>query len=156
MTSQVEQLIERLQLSPHPEGGWFRRTWTAPVEPDDTGSGAAEVDGPGRRAMGSSILYLLPVDGASQWHRIDAHELWTHAAGAAVRLETWLDGGSRRGRHTLGHDVLAGDEPQVVVPPGAWQRARSRGEWSLVVCAVVPEFRDAGFELADPDWHPPA
>lgn len=146
-TDGIGPLVERLGLEPHPEGGWFRRSWTAPdVVPDSDPA----------RAAASSILYLLPVDAASQWHRIDASESWTHAGGAAVRLEIWAEGDERRGRHTLGPDVIGRDEAQVVVPPGAWQRARSRGEWSLVVCTVVPEFRFDSFELAPPGWQPPA
>ncbi len=144
MSAEVAALVEQLELAPHPEGGWFRRTWTAPGSVPD-----------GDRAPASSILYLLPVDAASQWHRIDATELWSHAAGAPVRLETWAEGDDRRGRHTLGRDVRDRDEAQVVVPPHVWQRARSRGEWSLVVCVVVPGFVEAGFELAAPGWEPP-
>ena len=43
---------------------------------------------------------------------------------------------------------------QGVVPPGAWQSARSRGDWSLVGCTVAPGFDFAHFELAPPGWAP--
>ena len=55
----------------------------------------------------------------------------------------------------LGPDVLAGDRPQFVIPPGQWQAARAGDEgWSLVACVVVPGFEFAGFELAPPGWSP--
>jgi predicted cupin superfamily sugar epimerase len=137
----IQRLVRHLGLEPHPEGGWYTRTWTAP--------------GDDERADGSSILYLLPADTSSRWHRIDATELWQHAAGAPIELSTWTDGASTRRRATLGPDLLDGEVPQAVVPPDVWQSARSSGAWSLAVCVVVPEFRFEHFELAADGWAPP-
>jgi predicted cupin superfamily sugar epimerase len=145
----IPQLVRHLGLEPHPEGGWYTRTWTAA---DGDGDG----DGDGNdRAAGSSILYLLPADAASRWHRIDATELWQHAAGAPIELSTWRDGAAVRRRHLLGPDLLDGEAPQAVVEPDVWQSARSAGAWSLAVCVVVPEFRFEHFELAEEGWAPP-
>lgn len=141
----VPELVERLGLEPHPEGGWFRRTWTAPL------AAGAEPDA---RAGGSSILYLLGPDDVSRWHRIDASELWHHAAGAPLELSMW-DGVGPTSLRRLGADVAAGDLPQLEVPPTVWQSARPLGGWSLATCVVVPEFRFDGFELAPPGWAPP-
>lgn len=130
---------DTLGLAPHPEGGWFRRVWEHPV-----------ADATGRR-MGSSILFLMEGGGPTRWHRVDAAELWVHGDGDPLVLEV-----ADRGEPvelTLG-GVDAPDGPQYVVPPGAWQRARSAGEWSLVVCVVVPEFLESGFELAPEGWEP--
>jgi predicted cupin superfamily sugar epimerase len=137
----ISRLVQHLGLEPHPEGGWYTRTWTAPTD-----------DG---RAAGSSILYLLPADAASRWHRIDASELWQHAAGAPIELSTWTEGAAARRRHLLGPDLLDGEVPQAVVDPDVWQSARSTGAWSLAVCVVVPEFRFEHFELAAEGWTPP-
>ncbi|MFN7149205.1 MAG: cupin domain-containing protein [Microthrixaceae bacterium] len=134
-------MVQHLGLEPHPEGGWYTRTWTAP--------------GSDERAAGSSILYLLPADAESRWHRIDATELWQHAAGAPIELSTWADGAAARRRHLLGPDLLGGEVPQAVIEPAVWQSARSTGAWSLAVCVVVPEFRFEHFELADEGWAPP-
>ncbi len=54
----------------------------------------------------------------------------------------------------LGPDVLAGQHPQLVVPPGQWQTAASLGAWTLVGCTVAPGFRFEGFELAPEHWRP--
>ena len=54
--------------------------------------------------------------------------------------------------HRLGPDVLAGDQPQVIVPPQHWQAARSMDAWSLVGCTVSPGFRFDGFTLAAPGF----
>ena len=50
--------------------------------------------------------------------------------------------------------MLAGDRPQVLVPPGAWQAAQPLGEWTLVGCIVAPAFTFDGFELAPEGWDP--
>ena len=136
-------MVEHLGLERHPEGGWFRRTWTSP-----------ELAGAGSRAAGSSILYLLEADEVSHWHRIDASESWQHAAGAPVRLSCWDGDGSAVVHDVLGPDLFDGQVAQRVVPPDTWQSARSLGSWSLVVCVVVPEFLAEGFELAPPGWSP--
>jgi uncharacterized protein len=53
--------------------------------------------------------------------------------------------------HLLGTDIVAGEHPQLVVPPGHWQRARPRDEEpSLVSCVVIPGFDYADFALAAP------
>jgi predicted cupin superfamily sugar epimerase len=70
-----------------------------------------------------------------------------------LRLEISEDGGDVRSV-TLGADLAAGQEAQGLVPPKAWQTARSLGEWTLVGCTVVPAFLIEHFELAPPGWSP--
>ena len=78
-------------------------------------------------------------------------EIWHYHAGAVLRLELSLDGVDMTS-HRLG--VSDGAWLQVTVPVGAWQSARSEGDWTLVGCTVAPAFEFAGFELAPPGWHP--
>jgi uncharacterized protein len=135
------QIVELLELHPHPEGGFYRETWLGPMV--------------GGRASGTSIYYLLTESESSRWHRIDAAEIWHHYAGAALELSTWTDGRAVEQR-VLGSDLASGDRPQLVVPPDAWQSARSLGPWTLVGCTVSPGFEFDRFELAPPDWRPPS
>ena len=134
----ADEIIARYALAPHPEGGHYREVFRASAQ------------GGGRGAV-TSIYYLLRADEVSHWHRIDAVEIWHYHAGAALRLELSLDGVSLTS-HRLG--VSGGAWPQVTVPVGAWQSARSEGDWSLVGCTVAPAFEFAGFELAPPGWQP--
>jgi predicted cupin superfamily sugar epimerase len=142
--SAVDEIVRRLDLAPHPEGGFFRRTWESSVRAEGSDRGA-----------GSSILFLLPADVTSRWHRIDATELWQHSAGAPLRLSTWAGGAAPAHHHTLGADLADGEVPQIVVEPHVWQSARSTGAWSLAVCVVVPEFSFDGFEMLPDGWSPP-
>ncbi len=141
MASEARRIIETLGMQPHPEGGWYVETYR---------------DSPpyGRRGAMTQIHYLLEVGDLSAWHRvIDATEVWHWSAGAPLAL-TLSPNGHDAEAHRLGPDVLAGERPHVVVPPGCWQTAESLGSWSLVGCTVAPAFDFSGFEMAPPDWRP--
>ena len=75
----AEEVIRRLELQPHPEGGWYRETWRG--EATDGGRGA-----------GTAIHYLLKRGERSGWHRVDAAELWLHQGGGSLRLSTAAGG----------------------------------------------------------------
>jgi predicted cupin superfamily sugar epimerase len=134
------EVIARLGLEPHPEGGHFRETFR-----DDRTDAAG-------RARSTAILFLLAAGERSHWHRVDAAEVWHHYAGAPLLLEIVAD--ARRQSVRLGSDIAAGEMPQAVVPAHAWQAASSAGDWTLVGCTVAPGFDFAGFELAHPDFIP--
>jgi predicted cupin superfamily sugar epimerase len=134
----IDELVERHQLDPHPEGGYFRRLWQH----------SAEHEG---RPLGTATLYLLPGGVESRWHRIDTVEHWHAGQGAPLELRTSSDGRAIRRR------VVGTGEGQLLlatVEPNEWQSARSLGDWSLIVVTVVPGFVWEGFELAPENWEP--
>jgi hypothetical protein len=134
------EIIQALDLKPHPEGGHYRETFRhAPPEG-------------GRGAM-TAIYYLLQQGEVSAWHRIDAAEIWHFYAGAPLALSLSADGKQKQ-TVTLGADIAAGERPQVLVPEGHWQSARTRGAWTLVGCTVGPAFEFAGFTMAPKGWEP--
>ena len=134
-------IIARLGLKPHAEGGHYRETFR-----DE------RVDGNGR-SVSTAIYFLLSRGERSHWHRIDAAEIWHHYAGSALTLQIADDQGQRRVR--LGPDLASGERPQAIVPVQAWQAAETTGDWTLVGCTVAPGFDFARFELAPKDWTPP-
>ncbi len=136
--STATELIERLRLQPHPEGGWYRQTWV---------SASLMLDG---RPASTSILFLLEQGQRSHWHRVDAEELWIFQAGAPLRLLTSSDGEAAEVKLGTGVD----EAPQHLVRTGEWQSAEAEGGWTLVACIVTPGFRFEGFELAPPGWEP--
>jgi hypothetical protein len=140
VTVDAEEIIEHLQLEPHPEGGRYRETWRA----------RAAANG---RAAGSAIYFLLRRGEVSHWHRVDAAETWHFYQGAPLELKISTDGVTER-VVGLGSDLATGQQPQFVVPAGAWQSARSLGEHTLVGCTVSPAFELGGFELAPLGWTP--
>ena len=133
-------IIARLELRPHPEGGHYRETFRDP-----------RTDANGR-SLSTAIYFLLARGERSHWHRIDAVEVWHYYAGHALTLQIADKAGQRIIR--LGPDLAAGEVPQAIVPMRAWQAAESTGDWTLAGCTVAPGFDFAGFELAPMDWTP--
>lgn len=142
---EARTIIGKLNLQPHPEGGWYRETWRE-AAPD------------GGRDRATAILFLLEAGQRSHWHRVDAAELWVFNAGGPLRLlgADGEDGEIALPEVTLGADMAAGAVVQHLFPAGRWQAAEPLADWTLVTCVVVPGFDFAGFELAAPDWLPAA
>ena len=78
--------------------------------------------------------------------------MWHWYGGAPLLLE--IKHNDARHEHRLGPDWLKGEHPHVLVPPGAWQSARSLGPWTLSGCTVAPGFDFAGHELAPEGFEP--
>lgn len=128
----AQDIIDRLNLSPHPEGGHYRQTWVG--------------DGPDRPS-GTCIYFLLAHGEHSHWHKVDATEIWMFHAGAPLVLSLSPDGAGPAIDHILTPDLSVG-APQLIVPQGHWQAARSTGNYTLVSCTVSPGFSFDGFTLA--------
>ena len=137
----ADAIIRLLDLKPHPEGGFFRETFRDP---------ACDAQG---RSVGTAIYYLLRGGEVSEWHRVDAGEIWHYYAGGPMVI-TISPNGHDASAHHLGPVLAMGQRPQIVVPAGHWQSAASLGAWSLVGCTVSPGFSFAGFEMAPKDWRP--
>jgi uncharacterized protein len=145
--SELPDWARGLDLSPHPEGGWYRETWRSELS---IGQSALPSDYSGPRSAGTAILFLLLPGQQSAWHTVRSAEVWLFHRGGPLLLEV---GPEQQGAETivLGADIAAGEQPQFVVPPGQWQRARLRGDQPcLVSCVVVPGFDFADFALAAP------
>jgi predicted cupin superfamily sugar epimerase len=134
------EIIARLQLAPHPEGGHFRETFRD-----------SRCDEHGRSAS-TAIYFLLARGERSHWHRVDAVETWHYYAGDALTLRVADENGVRVVR--VGANLTADEVPQAIVPAHAWQAAESTGDWTLVGCTVAPGFEFAHFELAPRGWTP--
>ncbi|CAD6442036.1 35b44590-a2f5-4f9e-bf6a-61a2c39e7ce4 [Sclerotinia trifoliorum] len=140
----AQDVIAALNLTPHPEKGYFVETFR------DT-EGTAE-----HQSHSTCIYYLLEGDsGLSHWHRVlDATEVWHHYAGAPLKLSLSWDDGSPVRHNILGKDLWNQEKPQVVVQKKEWQRAQSLGAWTLVGCTVAPAFTMESFEMAKEGWEP--
>lgn len=134
----VAELIRRLDLVRHPEGGWFHRTFRSAQDVRRTTDRA-------RRAALTAILYLLPGDEFSRWHRVGADETWHHYEGGPVELLSLDPDGSALVTRRLG-TVCADTLPQRTVAAGHWQAARPLAGYALLGCSVGP-----GFDFKDYD-----
>jgi uncharacterized protein len=146
LATDIVSLIDKLQLQPHPEGGFYRETWRSDL---CLPRSVLSDDYTGSRSAGTAILFLLPTGHFSRWHRVRSAELWFHQAGDPLELviAATLDGASQIPIH-LGRDYTF----QAIVPPNHWQRATpivGAAGYALVGCVVVPGFDFADFELSD-------
>ncbi|WP_214319944.1 cupin domain-containing protein [Nonomuraea sediminis] len=128
-------IAELLDMSPHPEGGWFKETWRTAVTFEPPGYGGA-------RSSATGIYFLLCPGEESRPHVVRSDEVWLWHRGGPLELvigdETVV----------LGPLVEKGQVPQAVVPGGVWQSARPAGdEEVLVSCVVSPGFDFADFEM---------
>jgi len=139
------ELIARLQLEPHPEGGWYREIHR---------SALLLQTGRGPRAALTSIYFLLEQGQQSRWHVVTSDEIWHHSCGAPLELLVYSPQTRELRRQLLGPvSGSPGDGPQReqqpigVVRAGEWQAARSLGAWSLMGCDVGPgfDFEDFSF-----------
>lgn len=131
------QVVDQLQLAPHPEGGWYREVYrsTDRVRRGDEA-----------RSATTAIYYLLEQHQLSRWHVVDADEIWHFYAGAPLELLAYDPASRQLSRHVLS-TPSAGSTPIGVIPAGVWQAARSLGEYSLVGCTVSPGFEFSGFRF---------
>jgi uncharacterized protein len=123
------EVIHRLGLVPHPEGGYYRETFRSPLTLDLP-------DGR-RRSASTAILYLLSPGVRSVWHRVGSDEVWHHYDGGPLLLHL-LGTGTR---------LLDQSDPQIVIPAGVWQAAEPESEGVLCGCTVAPGFDFADFEM---------
>ncbi|GGL18606.1 cupin domain-containing protein [Mangrovihabitans endophyticus] len=132
-------LAEKLDLQPHPEGGWFRETFRSETTIEPPGY-------EGTRAAATAIYFLLHPGEESAWHVVRSDELWFWHTGGPLTLTL---GGSGRAPAAPASVTLGLDRPQVLVPAGVWQSARPAGtDPVLVSCVVSPGFDFADFTMA--------
>jgi predicted cupin superfamily sugar epimerase len=140
MHPDAEEVVRRLALSPHPEGGFYRETWRSPLTLRDLPHGAA-------RSASTAIYFLLPAGSFSALHRVASDEVWHHYGGDPLELHELDDAG----KHTvglLGRDLAKGQCPQHVVPGGRWQAGVPLGNrYALCGCTVAPGFDFADFDM---------
>lgn len=146
MTS-ADKLIELLHLRPHDrEGGWFTETYRCS---DTLDAGVLPARYGSARAVCTAIYYLIRPHECSTLHRLQSDEIFHFYAGSPV---TMLQLGPAGGRVvTIGNDLAAGQQPQVVVERGIWQGSclAAGGDYALLGCTVSPGFDYADYESGD-------
>lgn len=144
-TSRVRQLIEQLQLQPHPEGGWYREVFRSQAQ-------VLPQDGRPARSALTSIYFLLEAAQHSRWHRVLSDEVWVYLEGAPVDLWTWDAVSGQLCSVALG-PVSTATTPQHVVAAGLWQAARPQAGtasvYSLAACMVGPGFDFPDFRMME-------
>ncbi len=137
MHPRAQQLIEKLKLQPHPEGGYYREVYRSELQVHSAAVGEL-------RAAATDIYFLLPAGQLSRWHRVAHDELWNFYEGAPLSLHQLNPEFSEHLSRQL--DPQIGQFKQLV-PAGHWQAAETSGVYTLLGCTVFPGFDFADFRL---------
>jgi len=126
-----EDLIKKLNMVAHPEGGYFSESFR-----DDNNNV-------------SLIYYLLQKNEWSHWHRLTKNETLHFYKGDPLIIYISKDG-IDYSSVTIGED----DNFHYTVESQNWFAMKSSGGYSLIGCTVAPGFDYDDFELAPADWKP--
>ena len=145
MDKKSSEIIQKFELLPHSEGGWFREILRSE-------SYVTRKDGKKRNNI-TGIYYMLCKNEISTWHRVNyADEIWIYLKGAPLNL--WcLDDGNKELRKLR----LDSNNPIEMIPSGYWQAASTTGEFTLTSCCVGPGFDFNDFQMLrniDPSLRP--
>lgn len=143
-------VIRALGLQPHPvEGGHFRETYRSTASIPAVALPSHDAD----RSVSTAIYYLLTGAAVSEMHRLPGDEVYHFYLGdPLVTLLLTPDGLSEV--VTLGHDLLAGQVPQLVIPAGVWQgsvRGNGPHGFTLIGATMAPGFDYADYERGTRD-----
>ena len=143
----TNQLIQKYNLEPHPEGGWYKQTYKSNEEIAE--SALPERFG-ANRFFSTAIYFLLEQGNFSAFHRIKSDECWHFYAGDALLIYIIEQTGELK-VISLGNDLEKGQSFQYVVPANCWFASRPApiSEYCFVGCTVSPGFEFEDFELAD-------
>ena len=140
-----QSLIHSLNLSPHPEGGYFSETYRS-----------QETCTPPRgvRSISTAIYFLLGKQDRSRFHVIQSDEIWHHYDGAPLEIHEITQEGHYKVTY-LGKDFQHGQVPQYCVPKGHIFGSKvslpslspKDKLYSLVGCTVAPGFDFNDFHL---------
>ncbi|MDD2634952.1 MAG: cupin domain-containing protein [Bacteroidales bacterium] len=141
----IEKLTKKLNLIPHPEGGFYRETYRSSekIHLNQSNNGIQ-----GTRNQSTGIYFLLTSSSFSAFHRIKQDEMWHFYYGSPLCLHT-IDTTGKHSKIIIGNNILQDQTPQFVVPAGTWFAAHVlEGDFSLVGCTVSPGFDFKDFELS--------
>jgi predicted cupin superfamily sugar epimerase len=142
----MQTLINQLELSLHPEGGYFKEVYRSEEVIEHV---ALPKRFKGDRSFSTSIYFLLPGTSFSAFHRIHSDETWHFYEGCPVEIYVISPEGELK-IHKLGNTNGA-FMYQVTIPQGHWFAAKAieKDSFSLCGCTVAPGFDFEDFEMAE-------
>lgn len=145
--SKIDEIVAKLRLEPHPEGGFYRETLRTT---DRIAGRLLGGDYGGERSLCTAIYYLLTGESFSAMHRVRSGEMLHAYAGGPVELLLLYPDGTGE-VVVMGGDISGGERPQRYVEPGTWfgMRVVGGGEYALLGATVSPGFEFEDFELGE-------
>jgi predicted cupin superfamily sugar epimerase len=137
---------KKLDLKPHPEGGWYKEIFKDALNVVPQGHGNTG----GVYSASTGIYFLMDSTHFSAFHRIRFSEGWHFYDGTGICIYIiHLDGSLHK--VTMGRDADKGEVLQYWIPPNTWfaSRVEKAGGYALCGCTVAPGFEFFDFELAN-------
>jgi uncharacterized protein len=143
----VKELIKRLELEPHPEGGYFKEVYRSPEKIEQL---ALPDRFKGSRNFATSIYFLIEKSNFSALHKIKSDETWHFYEGDPLEVIE-IDEAGKLTQTYIGRNIDQGEVFQYTVKANTWfgSRVKEGGEFSLLGCTVAPGFDFADFEMGD-------
>lgn len=140
--------ISKLDLTPHPEGGFFKEVYRS----EETIKDGLPNRYKSERAFGTSIYFLLEGDQFSTFHKLQSDETWHFYDGCSITIHV-IDKDGNLSSHSLGKSLNEETSLQFTIPKQSWFAAApdDKNSFSLVGCSVYPGFDFADFELGNRD-----
>jgi predicted cupin superfamily sugar epimerase len=137
MTKRIQEIINLLEMKPHPEGGFYKETYRS-----------EELCLNRTRNLKTVIYFLLRSEDVSHFHRIKSDEMWYYHAGSPLIVHSIDDQGIYK-EQKVGINFSEGEIPQYLVPKNTifGSTVLEKDSYSLVSCSVSPGFDFEDFEL---------
>ncbi len=134
----LEEIITKLDLIPHPEGGFYKETYRSEgyIKKDSLSDVYSD-----KRNYSTCIYFVITSASFSAWHKIHQEEIWHFYLGSSITIHLI----SPEGEYSavvLGNDISKGEVPQYVVK-GEWWFAvtvNNENSFALTGCTVAPGF----------------
>lgn len=140
----AQDIINKFNLQPHPEGGYFEETYRSKGEIPNEALSQEYKDS---RNYSTAIYFLLTSDQFSAFHKIKQDEIWHFYKGSPIRIHM-ISAQGVYSNVVVGRDLSVGQVPQYVIKGGVWFAAEvvEKDSFSFVGCTVSP-----GFDFQDLD-----
>ncbi len=145
----ASEIINNLNLAPHPEGGYFREVYRSE---DKIRRDSLPERYNSDRIFSTSIYFLLEGEQVSRFHRLRSDEIWYYHSGSSALIYIIEENGHLV-KKRIGRNISAGDEFQVIIRRNSWFAAEveDNSSYLLAGCLVSPGFEFADFELGERD-----
>ena len=144
MNKEAEKIVKALNLTKHPEGGYFSEVYRSKetIEKD------LHERFIGKHSLYTSIYFLLSENDYSAFHVLKSDEIWHFYKGTTLDVHIISPDGSLNSV-SLGKNFESGECFQYCIKAGHYFAAevRNRSSFALVGCTVSPGFEYSDFEL---------
>ena len=137
MHKRALELIEQLNLTKHPEGGYYNQTYCSENK-------VLSYKINDKRPAITDIYFLLPNGQNSKFHKVAHDEIWHFYEGDPLIIHSFDEKTNNYNSQIIGNKNNNPPNYKAVIKGGYWQAAQTTGNYTLVGCTV-----GAGFDFKD-------